>query len=379
MASILLAFLFIFFMLQLVVAAYNYYRKPLLPHCAETSTDKISILIPARNEAKSLPILLKSLTQQSHRNFEVIVLDDESDDGTADIASQYAASFDSFSVVKGEPLPAGWTGKNFACAQLAKKASGDYLLFLDADIVTRPHLLSSLVNVMSRDELTLLSVVPQQRLTTLGEKATVPLMNHMLLTLLPLPLISEHEMPVFAAACGQVMCFQAADYQIYQYHERVKNEVVEDLRIMRSVKELSQKGKTLMANKLVQCRMYSGYRDAVNGFGKNFLGPFYNKIALFLAYMLPMVFGPLFVWNASGPVGLLILLTIVGCTRVLTSLLANEHVWYNLLLFPCILLNLLIIGSRAIYLHVSGRGKWKGRTIGKPTVLRYPSDGKLSA
>ncbi|KGE16212.1 glycosyltransferase family 2 protein [Sphingobacterium deserti] len=379
MAVTLIAYLFIFFILQFAVAAYNYYRKPLLPHCTKSSKAKISILIPARNEARSLPFLLESLKQQSYPDFEIIILDDESNDGTAEIALQYANSFDNFTVIKGKPLPAGWTGKNFACAQLAEKASGDYLLFLDADIVTRPQLLASLAQAMSHDKLTLLSIVPQQQLMTLGEKVSVPLMNHMLLTLLPLPLVSEHEMPVFAAACGQVMCFNAHKYHTYQFHERVRTEIVEDLCIMRTVKQLSQKGKTLMGNKLVGCRMYKGYLEAVNGFGKNFLGPFNDKIALFLTYMLPMVFGPLLVWCLTGTIGFLTLCAILFGTRILTSLLANEDVLTNVVLLPITLFNLFIIGSTAIYIHLSGRGKWKGRTIRKAPVLRYPSDGKLSA
>ena len=379
MAFTLIAFLFFFFLLQFAVAAYNYRRKPLLQHYTRGSKARISILIPARNEAKSLPILLESLKQQSYTNFEIIVLDDESSDGTTEIALQYTNSFDSLTVIKGKPLPAGWTGKNFACAQLAKKASGDLLLFLDADIVTRPHLLASLVHSMSQDELTLLSVVPGQQMMTFGEKISVPLMNHMLLTLLPLPLISEHEMPVFAAACGQVMCFDANKYHTYQFHERVRMEIVEDLRIMRTVKELSEKGKTLMGNKLVECRMYKSYYEAVTGFGKNFLGPFNDKIPLFLMYMLPMVFGPLMVWNFTGTIGFLILCGILYCTRIWTSLIANEDILRNVMLFPITILNLFIIGVTAIYIHLSGKGKWKGRRIGKSPVLRYPSGGKLSA
>ncbi|WDF67103.1 glycosyltransferase family A protein [Sphingobacterium oryzagri] len=116
--------IFLFFFLQLAVAIYNCYKKPYLKPSVETSSRRVSILIPARNEAENLGNLLESLAKQSYDNFEIIILDDSSDDDTYEIAKRYVPRFRDLKIIKGLPLLSGWTGKNYACAQLASSATG---------------------------------------------------------------------------------------------------------------------------------------------------------------------------------------------------------------------------------------------------------------
>lgn len=355
--------IFLFFLLQLTVALYNFYKKPYLKPFVEDSSRRVSILIPARNEAENLVNLLESLAMQTYNNFEIIVLDDNSEDDTYEIAKKYIPRFTDLKVIKGLPLPSGWTGKNYACAQLASRATGDYFLFLDADIVADKIMLSSLAHSMEKDNLALLSIVPQQKMLTLGEKSTVPLMNYMLLTLLPLPLIFEHEMPIFSAACGQVMCFEAASYKTHQYHSYLKSQIVEDLHAMRLVKKLNLKGRTLMADGLVRCRMYSSYRCAIQGFSKNFLGPFHDSIPIFISYVTIMVFGPLLIFFFTPLTIALSYLLTIGITCILTSKLSKQNIPSNLVLLPLLYINLFIIAVSTIFNRLSGQGTWKGRSV----------------
>src|SRR6185437_11905331 len=109
---------------------------------------RISVLVPARNEERAIGACLASLQAQAYPNFEILVLDDESEDETAQIIAK--AEMDDphgrVRLLRGAPLPPGWLGKCHACAQLAGLASGDYLLFTDADTV---HGHNSLANALA--------------------------------------------------------------------------------------------------------------------------------------------------------------------------------------------------------------------------------------
>lgn len=362
--AILLTIVFTFLILRLCVAGFNYYTTPKL-HLATTadSIDKISILIPARNEEKNLRSVLNSILAQQYTNYEVIILDDDSSDSTYNIASEFACAHENFRVIRGEQLPEGWTGKNHACWQLAEQASGDYFLFIDADVWLSPGLLASALSNMRGQRLALLSIFPNQQMRSLGEASVIPLMNYMLLTLLPISLILSHENPVFAAACGQFMMFKAADYKIHQFHHSARGEVTEDLKIMSLVKQTGGRGNSLLANGLLSCRMYMNYRESVMGFSKNFIAPFNDSIPLFLIYLSTVTLGPLLVLSTGNIYLITFFVALVVITRGMTSSLCGEKIGQNTFLHPLQMLNLSIIGLIAIHRGIHKTGKWKGRPL----------------
>ena len=119
--------LFVLLLLRFLVVLTNYLSKPYLPKAARLSSfPKVSILIPARNEEANLPNLLVDLQQLDYPNFEVIVCNDHSTDDTEVILQNFSSSFQQLRYFNNETLPSGWVGKNFACHQLAKQATGDY-------------------------------------------------------------------------------------------------------------------------------------------------------------------------------------------------------------------------------------------------------------
>lgn len=120
--------LLVLFALGLPVGLILLSRVPLCPATGTASKLKASVIIPARNEEHNLPRLLESLRQSSVAPLEVIVVDDFSQDATAAVAAAGGAT-----VLAARPLPAGWTGKTWACFQGAEIATGDVLVFLDAD------------------------------------------------------------------------------------------------------------------------------------------------------------------------------------------------------------------------------------------------------
>ena len=191
-----------FIILRFTVTLFNFISNPKLHRVGKQYSDRVSVLVPARNEADNILTLLRSIHKQDYMNYEVIILDDESTDDTYAVCSAFAASHPGFKVVKGAKLPDGWIGKNYACHQLAQHADGKYLLFLDADEEVKPGLINSSVHRMHLHQLGLLSLFTNQQMETPGEKAVVPLMHFILLNLLPVRLIYLVKNAAVAAASG---------------------------------------------------------------------------------------------------------------------------------------------------------------------------------
>lgn len=324
---------------------------------------RVSILIPARNEERSIGSLLEDLDKLDYSDFEVIVYDDSSEDNTAGIVTGFTDRDDRFRLLKGTKLPEGWGGKNHACYRLAQKAEGDYLLFLDADVRIRPDLLQKTLGHLQKHRLSLVSVFPRQRMVGLGEWSTVPLMNIILVSLLPMFMIRRSRRQSLAAANGQFMLFDASVYRKHQYHSLLKSFNVEDIHISRTMKSQGYKIDTLLSDGTVQCRMYHGYGDALLGFTRYTYAFFGGSTFAMVMYTLLGTFGFLFVafgwsWTMAW--------FYLGTTILLRTIIAvsSRQFWlWNLLLAPLQQLSLLIIVVESIRKKLQKRNTWKGRTI----------------
>ncbi|WP_299288262.1 glycosyltransferase [uncultured Mucilaginibacter sp.] len=355
--------IYFFLILRFCVTLFNFISNPKLTKVSHQYHDLVSILIPARDEEKNILTLLQSIDGQDYQNIEVIVLDDHSSDETYNLCNGFAQKHSFFKVIKGKPLPNGWLGKNYACYQLAQQAKGKYLLFLDADEEVENGLINSSVYRTKVHRLALLSLFTNQVMVTLGEKSVVPLMHYMLLNLLPLRLIYLSKNPAFAAASGQFMFFEAEKYHQYQWHEKVKNQVVEDVEIMKQVKQNRLKGEGLLANGFIRCRMYNGYQDAVNGFSKNFLAPFNYSIVTFLLYLVFLIGGPVLVGLTLNLQLFLMMLSLIVLTRIMISLSSGQNAVYNVLLHPLQMVSLIVVAYLSITKHLTKTVTWKGRKV----------------
>ncbi len=173
----------------LLITSYNLIKAPRIKKNMNRSPGAdlfLSILIPVRNEENNIKFLLDSIGDLSYKNYEVLVLDDGSEDNSFRIINSCAEENNKIKGMKGKELPDGWKGKNWACFQLAEVAKGDWLLFIDADVTLAPNSLSSAVDLISQYNLSMLSCFPTQKLRSTGEWFIVPLMNWLLLTFLPL-------------------------------------------------------------------------------------------------------------------------------------------------------------------------------------------------
>lgn len=360
---IILSVIFFFLILRFVVTLFNFISNPKLRRVAKRYHDKVSILIPVRNEERNILFLLESIAEQEYDNYEVIILDDDSTDNTLQICEKFIEQNPKFSIVKGLPLPADWLGKNYACHQLAQLANGRYLLFLDADEQIDRGLINSAIHRMETNNLALLSLFTDQEMLTFGEKVVVPLMHYILINLLPIRLVYLSKNPAFAAASGQFMLFDAATYRQQRWHEQVKHKIVEDVEIMRLVKSAGLKGEVLLANGMISCRMYTGYNDAVQGFSKNFLAAFNYSIMGFLIYLVVIIGGPLIVIATLNLQLIVFMCGIIMLTRSMISLLSNQSNGQNTFLHPLQMGSMAIIGFLAIQKHLTKTTLWKGRRV----------------
>jgi chlorobactene glucosyltransferase len=262
----------------------------------------VSVLIPARNEAALIGRTVRGLLAQAYSNFELIVLDDNSDDDTAKICRAAGNGDARLKVLSGRPLPGGWLGKNWACHQLAGAARGELLVFTDADVQWAPGALGALVAEMEQEDAGLLTVWPTQQTITWGERLVVPLMALVIVAYLPIPLTHHSPWPAFAAANGQCLAFRRRAYDLVGGHAVVKDKIVEDIVLARRIKMAGQRLRMADGAGLVNCRMYSDWPAVRAGYAKNILAGYGGRVSfLLLATVFHwLVFLVPWLWLALG-------------------------------------------------------------------------------
>jgi glycosyltransferase involved in cell wall biosynthesis len=349
------------------VALYNLITKPVLlylPRSGISTKPLVSVLIPARNEAEVIKRILYSITQQTYRNIEIIVLDDHSEDRTFAVATSVANTEPRMRILRGKDLPDGWTGKNWACFQLAKEAQGDMMLFIDADVELAPEAISSAVVHMELNRVDMLSVFPTQIMNSFGERLVVPLMNWILISFLPLRLVYESPNPKFAAANGQFILIRCDAYFHIGGHEAIREKIVEDMEIARALKRSGMRIITLLGGDLVACRMYAGAEEAVGGFTKNFYPGFNTSGAVFIPLLIVLCSVFLAPFIAIIEYGIFIYPVIaVLLNRILVSIASNQSPLYNIILHPFHMIIMVIIGIRSVEAYTKGKIVWKGRRL----------------
>jgi len=325
---------------------------------------KVSVLVPMRNEEGNVNNLVQLLTKQNYPNYEIIFLDDHSEDQTwlKLISQQWIHP--QLLLFQSDPLPQGWLGKNFACHQLAQKARGEILLFMDADVIPDPEAISSSVAALEKDTLDFLSVFPEQIPQTSYQRKVLPLMDFFLYSFLPFPLISKTESPAFAAANGQWMVFTRKAYASIGGHEAVRNNVIEDMALARKIKSQGLKMNTYSGTDRIQCAMYPNDEEMKVGFGKNiFAASGYSGITLvlFLLLLIVLFISP-YLWFIVFPLGIINIFIIMGIRALLSKRFHHswkESVW----LHPIALLNGIQLALHSIYLYKKGKATWKGRNL----------------
>ena len=234
---------------------------------SDSSQGRVSVIIPARNEAANIARVVRSAAEQKHVA-EIIVVDDESEDGTVEILEGLAGEMAGLRVLRAGPLPKGWTGKSHAIHAGASVASGEWLLLTDADTVHMPGSLETLLARAETEGVDLLSVSPGQETPTWWEKAVIPLVYTQLARRFHFQEVSDPASPA-AAANGQYILIRRATYLKAGGHAAVKGDILEDVALARRVKRMGGKLLFFPGAPWVRTRMYRTFGEMWRGWTKN--------------------------------------------------------------------------------------------------------------
>lgn len=334
----------------------------------------ISILIPMRNEAESIFSTVQKLLVQDDPRFELLVLDDESSDDSLAVARQAAGNDKRARFIKGKPLPEGWIGKNWACAQLAEAARGDILVFTDADVTWNPGALTALRKAMDNTQSDAYTVWPTQITVTWAERLAVPMMALSVLGYLPAPAVERTPFASLAAANGQCLAFRREAYAAIGGHGAVKNKIVEDVALARLIKRRNFHLRMADGNNLITGRMYRDWPSVRDGFAKNILAGHGGTLMLLLSalfHWLVFIFPPVWLivgglggWNVRWPVWPLALWGAGLAVRALTAKITRQRAG-DAFLMPVSVVVMTLITGQALRWHWRGGPEWKGRVYQK--------------
>ena len=232
------------------------------------SNPLVSICVPARNEERNIEACLQSLLNQDYPNFEVIVLDDNSTDGTAGIIQSMTKNHPNLVFISGKPLPGGWIGKPYSLHQAYQKTQGEYLLFTDADPVFQPHALTSAMHLALEKKVDLLTLMPRAEFGSFWERTIQPVIFGFIVALTRFKRIHSDEHPD-AMGFGAFLLFKKTTYQQFGGHARVKDEVLEDVVLARQVKRAGGSILIADAKTLFAIRMYHSFEEIWSGWRKN--------------------------------------------------------------------------------------------------------------
>ena len=335
---------------------------------------RVSVLLPARNEERNITAAVQSLATQDYPDFELLVLDDGSTDRTPEMLRELSAQFPAMRVLAGEPLPSGWLGKHWACTQLAEVASGELLLFTDADTRHRSDALRRTVASLEEERLDLLTGVPREEVRTWAEKLVVPVVPWAIYAFLPLGLAYRLNRPAVTAANGQYLLFRRASYDKLGGHARVRDDVVDDLALVRQAARHRMRWRVSDLTELVNCRMYHGAREVFEGFSKNLYGAFGYRPGPFLFVWLwlgVVTFQPLVVlgcWAAGGTTSPVSAGTALAAVLLMLALWGLCHAKFRFPLYlafgyPLSVALGIVIAIRSMRAAYTGRARWKGRAL----------------
>jgi len=346
-------------------------------------TPRVSVLVPVRDEVANVGPCVRSLLAQDYPDYELLVLDDQSGDGTVDVLLSLAQEDSRLRVLPGEPLPVGWLGKHWACHQLASTADGELLLFVDADTRHAPQAVTHAVAALQTEGADLISVFPRQEVGSWAERLVVPILQWSLSSFLPLGVAYRLRQPQLSAASGQFMLFRRAGYELVGGHAAVRQNSVDDVALTRAVGARGLRWRLLDGHPYVYCRMYHSFREVYDGLSKNLFALFGYSVPLYLFVWLwlLMVFWEPLVVLALGALGRSVTPqnVILGAwAMVLSLLLWGFTYWrfgfplYLTFLYPVTVLFAVVTAMGSMVLTLLGRTTWKGRRLARPRLPQAP-------
>lgn len=350
----------------LLLTAMLFYRIPILPEADRKTpeTPTISVIIPARNEERNLPLLLKDLREQTIPLHEIICVDDESEDSTAQIALDHGVR-----LLRLSSRPEGWIGKSWACQNGANAATGSLLLFLDADVRLGPDGIAGLFSAFMKDGCTV-SVQPYHKTIRMYEQFSM-MFNMVQIAANGTALPRPRSIGLY----GPVILIPRSVYQKAGGHERIRSSIVDDMALGEQIKKEGEMFELYVGSPEVSFRMYGGgLKSLLEGWIKNIATgatktplPLFVMVFLWITSLLSVPVQTI-KYAIQGKESLLILYAVLYVVWVcillyLTRRIGHFHAWASVL-YPILMIVLLGVFTVSAYKKLFGREvKWKGRSI----------------
>lgn len=352
--------------------AYNLTRLRVPVTSSTPVSERVSVLIPARDEARQIGACLSAvLASESVPHLEVLVMDDGSVDGTAEVARAVAGTDTRVRVLDGgaDPLPPGWLGKPFACARLARAATGEVLVFLDADVVLASNGLAATVRLLRDSGLRLVCPYPRQLADGVLPRLVQPLLQWSWLTFLPLAASERSTRPSLSAANGQLLACDAGTYRATGGHGAVHDNVLDDIGLLKSFKRKGFHGAVADGTELATCRMYTTSAELADGYRKSLWAAFGSPggavvaaaalLGVYVAPPLLAVTGPGVAVRAMGVAGY----TAGVAGRALVARRTGQRLLPDVLVHPASVLALAVLLASSWRGHNKGSLTWRGRPL----------------
>lgn len=347
-----------------------------------SSPPKVSILVPAKDEAHGIEACVRSLLQQDYANFELLVIDDRSTDNTAAIVERVSKEDARLKLLRVQSLPPGWTGKTHALHLGQQQATGEWLLFVDADAQLEPSCLSVILADAVAHSADMESLLPALEARTFWERVIQPFAGVCLMFFFPMTKVNSAASKDMGFANGQFILVRRSAYNAIGGHEGVRDKFVEDIHLGRKTRQHGLGLRVVFAPELVRVRMYSSLTAIIRGWSRIYYSAVDFKPAkLYALFASVMVFSVLSyailivggtVWLAGVHSLFLQWLLILGgahqffATTLMARIYALSHSRLEYLIFRFIAvfvtLYIILVTVRMCRTH---QVVWRGTTYGK--------------
>lgn len=349
---------------------------------SETATvdlPKISILMPCKDEVANVAACATDLLAQTYTHFELIIINDRSHDGTGAEADKVAATDPRVQVLHLDDRPTGWTGKTYALKRGMELATGDWILFVDADTRHHQDCLSIVLHWAQSRQAPMVSLLPQMRCDTFWERVNQPLCGIVLMRSFPLELVNA-DWSKMAFANGQFILIQRSVYDAAGGHAAVRDKFVEDIYLAKAVKQkLKQRVLTAVAPEICSTRMYTDLHSQIAGWARIYYDAWGRSVWTALwkiieplvftqtAFLMPFLALLLMATGSDGGFGLRLLgLSLLHNLLMFTVIARLYHFnrarWQDTFWYPLSGLVSDWIYLRVIRMCITGKVTWRGTT-----------------
>jgi glycosyltransferase involved in cell wall biosynthesis len=316
-------------------------------------TPRVSVIVPARDEERRIDETVRALFAQTYPDLEILVVNDRSTDATGALLEKLAREDARLKVIDNDTEPpAGWLGKPWALHQGSLRATGELLLFIDADILYAPDAIAAAVAEMEERDVPMLALLPFFEMHGFWEHVAMPNLGFFTFSLMPLWLANRTRFSILAIGGGTGNLVRRSDYDACGGHEPLRGAIVDDVGLARLFRQHGRRTEVVMADDLVSVRMYHGLGEIVRGFTKNgfaIVGRSYAAVLVILLLTVAVHFVPYGLALVGDPIAL-VTVGLISLTRLILFLYLRYRIDSALFAHPLMI---------AVWTYILLRSTWR--------------------